>query len=79
MDHRHITDTGYSLAAIDSVIERGQRRDWALLQISMRDNVDLCRKVLRLASHNLEHPYTIRYHYWYHYARGRLKDLDEGS
>ena len=39
MNHRHITDESYSLAAIDSVIERGQRKDWALLQISMRDNV----------------------------------------
>ena len=77
MNHRHITDNGYSLAAIDSIIERGQRKDWALLQISMRDDVDLCRKVLRLASHNLEHPYTIRYHYWRHYALERLKNLDE--
>ena len=77
MNHRHTNDTGYSLVTIDSVIERGQRKDWALLQISMRDNVELCRKVLRLASHNLEHPYTIRYHYWYYYAREKLKNLDE--
>jgi hypothetical protein len=74
MDHRHINDTGYGLAAIDSVIERGQRKDWALLQIAMKDNPDLCRKVLHVASHNLEHPYTIRYHYWYHYAQARLGD-----
>jgi hypothetical protein len=77
MDHRHITDTGYSLAAIDSVIERGQRKDWALLQIAMRDNPELCGKVLQIASHNLEHPYTIRYHYWYHYARKQLQARDE--
>ena len=76
MNHRHITDNEYSLAAIDSIIERGQRKDWALLQISMRDNADLCRKVLRIASHNLEHPYTIRYHYWYHFARDRLKGFE---
>lgn len=74
MNHRHINDTEYSLTAIDSVIERGQRKDWALLQISMRDNSNLCRKVLHIAGHNLEHPYTIRYHYWYHYARKRLQD-----
>ena len=73
MNHRHITDTGYSLAAIDSIIERGQRKDWALLQIAVRDNPDLCRKVLRIAGHNLEHPYTIRYHYWYHYAQKQLR------
>ena len=73
MQHRHITDTGYSLAAIDSVIEHGQRKDWALMQIAMRDNLDLCRKVLHVANHNLEHPYTIRYHYWRHYARKQLQ------
>jgi hypothetical protein len=75
LEHRHITDIGpeYSLAAIDSVIERGQRKDWALLQITMRDNLDLCRKILHVAEHNLEHPYTIRYHYWRHFARELLK------
>ncbi|MDR1579196.1 MAG: hypothetical protein LBS35_02465 [Synergistaceae bacterium] len=73
MRHRNIDDTKYSLAAIDSVIERGQRRDWALLQLEMKRSPDLCRKVFDIASHNLEHPYTIRYHYWYHLAKERLK------
>ena len=77
MIHRHINDTGYSLAAIDSIIERGQRKDWALLQITMRDNLELCRKVLHVASHNLEHPYTIRHHYWYHYAQTRMQGNNE--
>jgi hypothetical protein len=72
MRHRHIDDTDYILPAIDSVIEHGQRKDWALLQIKMRDNPDLCRKVFHIASHNLDNPYTIRYHYWYQYAKERL-------
>jgi hypothetical protein len=77
VNHRHITDTGYSLAAIDSVIERGQRKDWALLQIAMHNDLGLCGKVLQIASHNLEHPYTIRYHYWYHYAHKQLQAGNE--
>ena len=77
MNHRHIIDAGYSLAAIDSVIERGQRKDWALLQISMRDDLGLCRKVFHVASHNLEHPYTIRYHYWYHYSKKQLQSWNK--
>jgi hypothetical protein len=77
MRHRHIEDSGYSLAAIDSIIERGQRKDWAALQITMKDNPDLCRKVFNLARYNLEHPYTIRYHYWYHYSKERLRDGHE--
>jgi len=77
MDHRHITDSGYSSPAIDSIIERGQRKDWALLQIAMRGDLDLCNKVLRIATHNLEHPYTIRYHYWYHYAQKQLQAKNE--
>jgi hypothetical protein len=74
MRHRHINDTGYSLPAIDSIIERGRREDWALLQIQLRRDPDLCRKVFAVAVHNLDHPYTIRYHYWYHYAKEHLPD-----
>jgi hypothetical protein len=74
MRHRHIDDTGYGLPAIDGIIERGQREDWALLQINLRRDPDLCRKVFDIASHNLDHPYTIRYHYWYRYAKEHLPD-----
>ena len=74
MEHRHIEDTSYSLPAIDGVIERGKRRDWAALQIMVRSDPELCRRVLKVARHNLEHPYTIRYHYWYHYAMRYLKN-----
>ena len=68
MEHRHIEDKGYSLPAIDSIIERGKRRDWAALQVAMRPDSEVCSKVLKIARHNLKHPYTIRYHYWYYYA-----------
>ncbi|MDD4735344.1 MAG: hypothetical protein PHP44_04475 [Kiritimatiellae bacterium] len=32
MKHRHLTDDAYTLAAIDDVIERGGRYDWAALR-----------------------------------------------
>ena len=77
MRHRHIDGTDYSLPAIDAIIERGQRRDWTELQIKLRSDPSLCRKVFDIASHNLDHPYTIRYHYWYHYAKTYLKVHDD--
>jgi hypothetical protein len=36
MNHRHIEGHGYSLAAIDDVIERGGRVDWAELRDSAK-------------------------------------------
>jgi hypothetical protein len=74
MWHRHIQDEGFSLPAIDSIIERGKRNDWAALQIAIRSDPNLCLKVFKIAQHNLEHPYTIRYHYWYHYAKEHLRE-----
>jgi hypothetical protein len=74
MQHRHINDTEYTLPAIDSIIEYGKRQDWAELQIKVRSSSQLCRKVFDVARHNLEHPYTIRYHYWYYYAKEHLQD-----
>ena len=73
MIHRHIEDLEYSLPAIDSIIERGKRGDWAALQIAVRSDPDICRKVLRIARHNLEHPYTNRYHFLYRFAIEQLK------
>jgi hypothetical protein len=74
MRHRHIEDTGYSAPAIDSIIERGQRRDWGMLQIAARSDPELCRKIFEIARQNLNHPYTIRYHYWYHYTKEHMRD-----
>ncbi len=69
MRHRHIDDTTYTLPAIDSIIEHGHKHDWARLQIAVRSDPNVCEKVLKIAEHNLSHPFTIRYHFWYHYAR----------
>jgi hypothetical protein len=69
MEHRHITDTGYTRPAIDDIIERGGKNDWAALQSMVRSDPDLCRKVNEIASHNLDHPFTIRYHFWLAYSK----------
>ena len=74
MRHRHINDTGYSLTAIESIIDRGKRVDWAKLQIAARSDKNIARKIFHMASHNLAHPYTIRFHYWYHFAGELLKE-----
>ncbi len=33
MQHRHLTHERYTLAAIDDIIARGKRRDWAELRL----------------------------------------------
>ncbi|MDR1623083.1 MAG: hypothetical protein LBS00_11980 [Synergistaceae bacterium] len=45
-----------------------------MLQIKLRSDPVVCRKVFDIASRNLDHPYTIRYHYWYYYAQAHLND-----
>ena len=79
MQHRHINDTGYTLQAIDSIIDRGKRIDWGRLQIAARSDLEIARKVLHIAGHNLEHPYTIRYHYWYHFAKKLLQGEEKDA
>ena len=79
MHHRHITDTGYTLQAIDGIIDRGKRSDWGTLQIAARSDLDIARMVLHVAEHNLDHPYTIRYHYWHHFANMLLREGDANA
>ena len=69
MRHRHIDDTDYTLPAIDSIIERGCREDWAALQIAVRRDPAVRGRVLEVAANNLDHPYTDRYRFWFHYAK----------
>lgn len=75
MRHRHLNNSDYSLMAIDDIIERGKRSDWGALQVKLRSDPDLCRRVFRLSASNLKHPYTMRFHYWFHYTK-ELLDRD---
>ncbi len=68
MLHRHLTHQNFTLAAIDDVIGRGKRRDWAdLRRAALRDRVIL-EKVLRLCQAHVHDRYAQRYHFWVQYA-----------
>ncbi|MBM4461550.1 MAG: hypothetical protein FJ011_27975 [Chloroflexi bacterium] len=72
MLHRHLTHQQFTLAAIDDVIARSKRRDWAeLRRVALQDRLML-EKVLRVCQAHVAGPYAQRYHFWKHYAKRHL-------
>ncbi len=72
MLHRHLNHQQFTLAAIDDVIARGKRQDWAeLRQAVLADRVVL-EKVLRVCQAHVADPYAQRYHFWKQYAERYL-------
>jgi hypothetical protein len=72
MEHRHLTHQNFTLAAIDDVIARGKRRDWAELRRAALDNRTIMEKVLRVCLPHIHDPYAQRYHFWKQYAQRHL-------
>lgn len=72
MRHRHLTHESYSLAAIDDVIARGKRADWAQLRTAVLQDRALMHKVLRVCAAHVHDPYAQRYHFWNHYVARHL-------
>lgn len=68
MDHRHLTHEGYTLAAIDDIIARGKRRDWAELRVALLADAAVRARVRRICQAHVADPYAQRYHFWKHYA-----------
>ncbi|MBS1225947.1 MAG: hypothetical protein H6R24_2625 [Proteobacteria bacterium] len=72
MLHRHLNHQQFTLAAIDDVIARGRRRDWAeLRRIALADRTVL-ENIARVCRARISDPYAQRYHFWMHYAREHL-------
>ncbi len=72
MLHRHLNHQTYTLAAIDDVIARGKRCDWAeLRREALRDRL-VIEKVLRVCEAHVSDPYAQRYHFWKQYAERHL-------
>lgn len=79
MLHRHLNHQGLTLAAIDDVIGRGKRQDWAELRsVALGDRL-VMEKVLCVCNAHVEDPYAQRYHFWKHYAEQHLEALGEES
>ncbi len=72
MNHRHLNHTLFSLAAIDDIIERGGREDWAALRDYAARDKALCRKVLKVCDAHAHDTYAQRYFLWRQYARQRV-------
>lgn len=68
MGHRHLNHQRYTLAAIDDIISRGKKEDWAELREELRHNPALADKIRRVCKPKISDPYAQRYHFWYDYA-----------
>ncbi|MCL4830612.1 MAG: hypothetical protein KJZ95_24860 [Caldilinea sp.] len=69
MEHRHLNHHNLTLAAIDDIIARGQRKDWAALRTALLTDATVREKVLRVCQAHIHDPYAQRYHFWSHYAQ----------
>ena len=72
MLHRHLIHQQFTLAAIDDVIARGKRRDWAELRTEALADRTVLEKVLRVCEAHVADPYAQRYHFWKQYAERYL-------
>ena len=72
MLYRHLTHQQFTLAAIDDVIARGKRQDWAELRRAALGDRAMLEKVLRVCQAHVADPYAQRYHFWKQYAERHL-------
>ncbi len=72
MLHRHLTHQNFSLAAIDDVIARGKRPDWAELRQAVLKDQEVMKKVLRVCQAHVSDPYAQRYYFWKEYVERKL-------
>jgi hypothetical protein len=76
MHHRHLTHQAFTLAAIDDVIGRGQRTDWAELRRAVLADPSLREKVLQVCRAHIADRYEQRYHFWKAYVEADSPDGD---
>lgn len=72
MLHRHLAHQRFTLAAIDDVIARGRRKDWAELRQEALADRSVMVKIRRVCQAHVSDPYAQRYHFWRHYADRHL-------
>jgi hypothetical protein len=72
MIHRHLNQPGFSLAAIDDMIARGKREDWAALRKAAVADKCIMEKVMQVCRAHISDPYAQRYHFWNQYAQRQL-------
>jgi hypothetical protein len=68
MSHRNLNHSRFTLAAIDDVIDRGQRESWALLLAAVDTSPEIRSRVLQVCAAHVSDIYAQRYHFWKNYA-----------
>ena len=69
MEHRHLhNDSQLSTAAIDDIIDRGGRADWAFLRDASRADASVMAKIRRVCAAHRSNSYDQKYHLWGLYA-----------
>lgn len=69
MQHRHLNHHDFTLAAIDDIISRGRRSDWAELRRALLNNQELSEKIRQVCRGRISYTYAQRYHFWMHYVK----------
>jgi hypothetical protein len=72
MEHRHLTHSEWTLAAVDDAIARGRLEDWRELRDAAAGQPQLRERILRVCAARLLDPTEQRYFFWDHYARTHL-------
>jgi hypothetical protein len=72
MINRHIHPGGLSLAAIDDIIERGTRSDWAGLRDSAKADPSLLPKIRQVCDARVSDPGAQRHYLWNFHATRRI-------
>jgi hypothetical protein len=68
MRHRNLNHSRFTLAAIDDVIDRGQRESWGFLLTAVDASPEIRSRVLRVCKPHASDDFAQRYHFWNNYA-----------
>ena len=69
MKHRHLRHEEYTLAAIDDIIDRGGRGDWAELRSAAISDQSVLKKISSVCMPRINNPHAQRHHLWSQYAK----------
>jgi hypothetical protein len=72
MKHRHLVESGWTLAAVDDVIARGRLEDWKALRQAAAAEARVREHILKVCAPRLADPTEQRYHFWDYYVRRHL-------
>jgi hypothetical protein len=72
MKHRHICSDVLTLAAIDDIIARGGRTDWAELRDAASRDRRIPEKIIRVCAAHANDPGAQRHYLWRYYAARRV-------